>query len=415
VRPSTSGLEAGGGLPLDSRAARSRRPVFRIADVRHRTVSLRTSLANSVISLAEMDTSLIAVTSGPVRGRRYTGFGFSSPGRYSQAGILDTRLIPRLVAAPPRLICDDTGMNVDPVRAWRVAMANEKPGGHGDRSVAMGALDMALWDLAAKIAQQPLYRLLSDRFGDGCPDSKVFVYAAGGYYHMGRDQRDLADEMRRYLDLGYTLVKMKIGGAPLPTDLERIQVALSVVGAGQHLAVDANGRLDFQQACEYAAALAPMALRWYEEPGDPLDFELLSALAGEYPGALATGENLFSAAEARNLLRYGGLRRDRDIIQVDPALSYGVVEYLSVINHLQQIGWSPRSCIPHGGHQLTLHLAAAFHLGGNEAYPSAFRPISGFGDNVLVSDGYVTLRESPGIGIEDNAELHRCFSEFCNP
>jgi D(-)-tartrate dehydratase len=415
MHPPRSGPGTEDGLARDTAASSSRKPVFRIADVRHRTVSLRAGLANSVISFGEMDTSLVAVTSGPVRGRRYTGFGFSSPGRYSQAGILGTRLIPRLVAAPSGLICDDTGMNVDPVRAWRVAMRNEKPGGHGDRSVAMGALDMALWDLAAKIAQQPLYRLLSDRFGDGRPDGKVFVYAAGGYYRPGRDNRDLADEMRRYLDLGYTVVKMKIGGATLPTDLDRIQTALSVVGTGGHLAVDANGRLGCQQASEYATAIAPMALRWYEEPGDPLDFELLRGLAGEYPGALAAGENLFSAAEARNLLLYGGLRRDRDIIQIDPALSYGVVEYLSVINHLQQIGWSSRSCIPHGGHQLGLHLAAAFHLGGNETYPSAFRPISGFGNNVPVSDGYVALGENPGIGIENDAELYRCFNEFCNP
>ena len=387
-------------------------PAFRISAVRHRAVSLRSEIANSFISFAEMDASLVAVTSGPIRGRRYTGCGFSSNGRYSQGGILERRLIPRLLAAPPHLLCDEPGTNIDPVRAWHVAMTNEKPGGHGERSAAMGALDMALWDLAAKIVDVPLYQLLADRFGDGRPDRKVFVYAAGGYYRSGRRHRDLADEMRRYLDLGYTLVKMKIGGAPLPADLERMETVLKVTGDGSHLAVDANGRLSARQAEDYGRALAPLGLRWYEEPGDPLDFELLRGLAETYPGALATGENLFSAADAKNLLRYGGLRPGQDIIQIDPALSYGVVEYIKVIDHLREVGWSTRSCIPHGGHQLTLHLASAFHLGGNEAYPGVFRPISGFGDDAQVSDGYLVPGQDPGIGIERNTDLYREFRQL---
>jgi L-alanine-DL-glutamate epimerase-like enolase superfamily enzyme len=400
-----AGEHSGVGSP----ASRSAKPVFRISAVRHRAVSLRSEIANSFISFAEMDASLVAVTSGPIQGRRYTGFGFSSNGRYSQGGILERRLIPRLLAAPPHLICDEPGTNIDPVRAWRVAMTNEKPGGHGERPVAMGALDMALWDLAAKIAQVPLYRLLSDRFGDGRPDGEVFVYAAGGYYRPGSGHQGLADEMRRYLDLGYTLVKMKIGGAPLSVDLERIETVLNVTGNGNCVAVDANGRFDAQQAKDYGDSIAPLGLRWYEEPGDPLDFELLHSLAETYPGALATGENLFSAADAKNLLRYGGLRCGKDIIQIDPSLSYGVVEYMAIMEYLRKTGWSPRSCIPHGGHQLTLHLASAFHLGGNEAYPGVFRPISGFGDDAQVSDGYVAPGQDPGIGIERNTGLYREF------
>jgi L-alanine-DL-glutamate epimerase-like enolase superfamily enzyme len=407
--PDTAATEQARAVPA---APSSREPDFRISAIRHRPVSLRSQIANAYISFAEMDTSLVAVTSSPIRGRRYTGFGFSSNGRYSQGGILERRLIPRLIAASPHLICDDTGKNIDPVRAWRVAMANEKPGGHGERPVAMGALDMALWDLAAKIAGVPLYRLLSDRFGDGSPDSAVFVYAAGGYYRPGAARTELADEMRRYLDLGYTLVKMKIGGAALPSDLDRIETVLDVVGGGDHLAVDANGRVGAQQAKEYGDALAPFRLRWYEEPGDPLDFDLLHGLAQTYPGPLATGENLFSAADARNLLRYGGLRHDQDIIQIDPSLSYGVIEYIAFLSLLHDTGWSPRACIPHGGHQLTLHLASAFHLGGNEAYPGVFRPISGFGDDAQVSDGHVTPCQGPGIGIENNADLYRAFREL---
>ena len=381
-------------------------PLFRIAQIRDRTVSLKSDIENAWISFREMDTSLVAVVSQPLRGRRFAGYGFASNGRYSQSGPLRSRFIPRLLSAPPDELCDDTGENIDPHRAWHVMMRNEKPGGHGERSAAVGALDMALWDLAAKVAGQPLYRFLADRFGDGEPDERVFVYAAGGYYRPARETRDLADEMRQYLDQGYTVVKMKIGGAPLAADLNRIETVLGVVGSGDCLAVDANGRLDLQMALDYARALQPYGLRWYEEPGDPLGYELLRVLAETYPGALATGENLFSLADTANLLRYGGLRRDSDIIQVDPSLSYGVVEYLRILDHMQAADWSYRRCIPHGGHQLTLHLAAALHLGGNESYPGVFQPIGGFGDHCVIDSGSVAPGEEPGIGIEDKSELY---------
>jgi len=91
--------------------------------------------------------------------------------------------------------------------------------------------------------------------------------------------------------------------------------------------VDANGRFDVDTAIAYAKALAPYGLHWYEEAGDPLDYELQSKLAEHYPGPMATGENLFSMPDARNLIRYGGMRSDRDILQFDCALSYGLVEY----------------------------------------------------------------------------------------
>ena len=187
-------------------------------------------------------------------------------------------------------------------------MRNEKPGGHGERSVAVGVIDMALFDLAAKIAGQPLYRFLSDHYGDGQPDDSVFVYAAGGYYAPDKGLPELQDEMRRFLDLGYRVVKMKIGGAPLGEDLKRIESVLDVVGGdGQRLAVDVNGRFDLSDALEYAEAIEPYNLFWYEEIGDPLDYALNATVSEHYKGRIATGENLFSLQDARNLIR---LRRD---------------------------------------------------------------------------------------------------------
>jgi L-alanine-DL-glutamate epimerase-like enolase superfamily enzyme len=267
---------------------------------------------------------------------------------------------------------------------------------------------MAVWDAVAKIADVPLYRLLADRYRAGEADERVFVYAAGGYYQPGKGLDALQDEMRGYLDLGYAVVKMKIGGAPLADDLRRIEAVLEVVGGdGQRLAVDANGRFDLPTALAYAKALAPYNLRWYEEAGDPLDYALQAELANHYEYAMATGENLFSMQDARNLIRYGGLRPDRDILQFDPALSYGLVEYLRTLAMLGDHGWSPRRCIPHGGHQLALNLAAGLGLGGNESYPGVFQPFGGFADDIPVVNGYVRPGDTPGFGFERKSNLDR--------
>jgi L-alanine-DL-glutamate epimerase-like enolase superfamily enzyme len=267
-------------------------------------------------------------------------------------------------------------------------------------------LDMALWDAVAKAEEVPLWRLLADRFNGGKADETAWVYAAGGYYYPGKDLGQLQDEMRGYLDRGYATVKMKIGGGDLATDLRRIEAVLKVVGKGEALAVDVNGRFDLDTAIEYAEALAPYGLRWYEEPVDPLDYLLHATLATRYAGALATGENLFSMQDARNLIRYGGLRADRDILQFDPALSYGLVEYLRILEMLKANGWSPRRCVPHGGHQFALNIAVGLGLGGNESYPDVFAPFGGFADDCPVVEGRVRPPGIPGIGFEAKRNLY---------
>jgi len=271
--------------------------------------------------------------------------------------------------------------------------------------VAVGVIDMAVWDAVAKIEGLPLYRLLANRYRAGVFDNKVFVYAAGGYYYPEKGLLALQDEMRGYLALGYSVVKMKIGGAPLPDDLRRIESVLKILKRPDQLAVDANGRFDLDTALSYARALAPYGLRWYEEAGDPLDYDLQAKLAPDYPGPMATGENLFSVQDARNLIRYAGLRSDRDVLQFDCALSYGLVEYLRILEMLREHGWSPNRCIPHGGHQMSLNIAAGLGLGGNESYPGIFQPFGGFADNIPVEDSYVRMPQVPGIGFEAKSEL----------
>jgi L-alanine-DL-glutamate epimerase-like enolase superfamily enzyme len=379
----------------------------RILEVREITKPISSPIRNAYIDFTKMTTSLVAVVTDAVRdGRRVVGYGFNSNGRYGQGGLIRERFANRILEAKPESLLDDSGANLDPHRVWAAMMSNEKPGGHGERSVAVGTIDMAVWDATAKIAGKPLFHLLAERHGMKA-NPRVFVYAAGGYYYPGKDNNALRAEMRSYLDRGYNVVKMKIGGASIEEDRARIEAVLSEIGAHARLAVDANGRFDLDTAIAYAKMLRDYPLFWYEEAGDPLDYHLQATLAEYYPGPMATGENLFSHQDARNLIRYGGMRADRDWLQFDCALSYGLVEYERTLQVLATHGWSPRRCIPHGGHQMSLNIAAGLGLGGNESYPDLFQPYGGFPDGVKVIDGHITMPDLPGIGFEGKSDLHK--------
>jgi D(-)-tartrate dehydratase len=378
---------------------------MQIVDLREVTLPIASAIANAYIDFRKMTLSLVAVVTDVIRdGKPVIGYGFNSNGRYGQGGLIRERFAPRILEADPKSLRNDAEDNLDPDRIWQTLMRNEKPGGHGERSVAVGTIDMAVWDAVAKIAGKPLFRLLAERHGLE-PHPRVFVYAAGGYYYPGKDLDALRAEMRSYLDRGYTVVKMKIGGADLSEDRQRIEAVLTEIGSDAQLAVDANGRFNLETAIAYAKMLRDYPLFWYEEVGDPLDFALQAALAEFYPGPMATGENLFSHQDARNLLRYGGMRPDRDWLQFDCALSYGLCEYQRTLEVLKVAGWSPRRCIPHGGHQMSLNIAAGLGLGGNESYPDLFQPFGGFPDGVSVQNGYVTMPDLPGIGFEGKSDL----------
>ena len=385
---------------------------MRIVAIRDIVSPIRSNIANAYIDFSQMTASVVAVeTDVKVDGKPVVGYGFNSNGRYAQHGLLGERFIPRLSGAKSESLLDSEGF-IDPAKCWAAMMANEKPGGHGERSVAIGTIDMAIWDAVAKIENQPLFQLLAERHGTGVPDKKVFVYAAGGYYYPGQSLAALQDEMRSYIDRGYTVVKKKIGGASLDEDLRRIDAIMEVLQDGQKLCVDANGRFDLDTSIAYAKALREYDLFWYEEAGDPLDFELQATLRSYYDKPMATGENLFSMQDARNLIRYGGMRADRDWLQFDCALSYGLVEYLRTLDMLHQHGWSRSRCIPHGGHQMSLNIAAGLGLGGNESYPDLFQPFGGFPDGVRVENGHITMPDLVGIGFEGKANLYAAMRDL---
>ena len=368
-------------------------------------------MKNAAIGFEEMTASAVAVITDAVRdGERIIGYGLDSIGRYAHGGLLRERFIPRLLGADETEICDpDTGM-LDPMRAWPVMMRNEKQGGHGERSAAVGVLDAALWDAAAKAAGLPLCRLLAERFNQGSVADSIEVYGAGGHYHPGAGTEALADEVRGILGRGYLTVKIKIGAAALDDDRARIEAVLDVLPQDGRLAVDANAVFDRKTALSWAEALSGYDLAWLEEPGDPLDFELMKVLARLYSGPLATGENLFSAADAANLLRYGGMRPDRDLLQFDVSLSYGIAEYLRIVAAVEAAGWSRTHLVPHAGHLFAANVVAGLGLGGHEAAPDPATVFGGFPKDWTVARGRLTLGEAPGVGFEAKANAYEVLS-----
>ncbi|HEY4737240.1 MAG TPA: enolase C-terminal domain-like protein [Xanthobacteraceae bacterium] len=387
---------------------------MRILEIRECAIPLKSSMRNSTFDFSEMTTSVVAVRTDVRReGQPVTGFAFNSTGRYACGGAMRARFIPRILAADPQSLLDETQENLDPSRILATMMQREKSGGHSERSIAIGTIEVAIWDAVAKIAGKPLHRLLAERFNDGKAAEKVFCYVGAGWYAPGKTIKDLQDEMRGHLDAGYTMLKMKVGGMPLADDLKRVEAVKSILPRGGKLAVDANSKFGRDEALAYARGLEPFGLRWFEEPCDPLDFALLAEIAAVYNAPLSTGENLFSTQDVENLVRFGGLKpQRRDVIQVDPPQAYGIVQYARTLDMLARRQWPRSLMFPHGGNQMSLAIAGGFGLGGAESYPGVFGDFGGFADDAELEDGYLALSDRPGIGFEGQARLYRIMREL---
>jgi L-alanine-DL-glutamate epimerase-like enolase superfamily enzyme len=383
---------------------------MRVTGIRHMAVPLAGAVSNAMVSFERHTVSLVVILTDQVRhGRPVYGAAFNSIGRFDQSGILSTRIVPRIIGADPESLLHEDGVGLDPASVRRVAMTDEKPGGHGDRASAIAAVELAAWDLNAKLADEPAYATIARAHGRPVPhDPGVPTYAAGGYYcdaDTVDEQRDLlVSELKRYRAAGYTSFKIKIGGAPMEVDLARVEAAIEIAGDAANVAVDANGRFAVEDGARWAKALAPYGLRWLEEPCDPLDFETLRAVAAAFGGPVATGENLFSRQDVVNLLRYAGLRQDRDVLQMDAGLSYGLTEYAGMVAAMEDFGMSRAQAVPHGGHLVNLHIVAGLGLGACESYPGVFAPFGGYG-TAPVTAGLIHATDASGFGLEQKADL----------
>ena len=382
---------------------------MRIVDIRETAIPLRSQLRNSGFDFSEMTTSVVAVITDVMRaGKPVAGFAFNSTGRYACGAAMRERFIPRILRAAPETLLDASGKNFDPAKILACMMQREKSGGHSERSIPIGTIEVAVWDAVAKIEDKPLHRLLAERYNGGKIADKVFCYVGGGWYTPGGTAKDLQNEMRRHLDAGYTMLKMKVGGLSLADDVRRVEAVKNILPTGAELAVDANSKFTRDDALAYAQALSAFKLRWFEEPCDPLDFATLSEIASVYAEPLSTGENLFSTQDVENLVRFGGLRPNRrDVIQIDPPQAYGIVQYARTLDMLARHGWRRAALFPHGGNQMSLAIAGGFGLGGAESYPGVFGAFGGFADDAKLENGYLKLSDRPGIGFEAQSALYR--------
>ena len=335
-------------------------------------------MRNAAIAFDAMTASAVAIKTD----KGLTGYAFDSIGRYGKGALLRERFFPRLAGMEfPELI--------DPPACARAAMANEKPGGHGERPGAVALIEAAAWDLRAKAQGVPLWRSIADYYGTKDPSPNIGVYASCGHF---RSDEAVADEVRKALDAGYLTVKIKVDGTD--ADYSRIDAAMA---AGGRMAVDVNGALKSERWFE---RVAQFRLAWVEEPAPPLDYELTKRYAELSPAPVATGENLFSFDDARNLLRYGGLRKDRDFIQVDPLLAYGLHEYVRMLEL-----WPRKQFVPHAGHLFNAHCVAGLGLGMAEAAPDASLVYGGYWDGVRIDGGRVKIPDAPGVGFERKSNL----------
>jgi L-alanine-DL-glutamate epimerase-like enolase superfamily enzyme len=388
---------------------------MKILAIHERTVSLASPMRNASVAYDAMTASALAIVSDQrINGEPVIGYAFDSIGRYGKGGLLRERFIPRVLAAPPDTLLDSDGI-IDPDAVFTVLMRNEKDGGHGERPGAVGLIDAAAWDLRAKLLHLPLWRALANRVGRAATADRFDdfpVYGSCGHFRPGRGAAELdglASEVDAARTAGFDLIKIKLGGASCEDDVART-VAAQSAARGAQIAVDVNGKLDPAIESQWLHAMADLGVAWVEEPTSPLDYHRLAKIAAQTPVALATGENLFSLDDVRNLLRFGGLNPDRDRLQMDISLSYGIGEYLRMMAECEAAGWNRRAMVPHAGHLFAAHAVIGLELGMHESATDMSLPFAGLWDGTAIQNGRALANDAPGAGFERKSALFNWIS-----
>jgi L-alanine-DL-glutamate epimerase-like enolase superfamily enzyme len=301
---------------------------------------------------------------------------------------------PALVGTLERELIGENPMNVE--RLWHKMWVPKLVGRRGMTTRVISAIDIALWDLRGKIADQPLYRLL------GGYRERVPAYIAGGYYLEGKTLDDLAQEMLGNVEAGATAVKMKVGGVPINEDVERVKVVREAIGPGIKLMVDANCAYRYYEAIQFARKIEPFDIYWFEEPVAPDDYEGHARVARSSSIPVATGENEYTRYGFRDLIQHGSA----SILNADAQILGGITEFMNVASlaaaHDLHIA-------PHGAQEVHIHLVAAIPNGLIlEFYRETVNPLHGriFKESLtLDADGCVSVPQTPGLGMEPNWEV----------
>ncbi|MBV8302126.1 MAG: mandelate racemase [Candidatus Dormibacteraeota bacterium] len=317
-----------------------------------------------------------------------TGLGFAY-GSSAVTALVRDELAPLLHG----LDCRDTAA------AWLAMVRSIRNLGRpGIASMAIAAVDIALWDTKARAMQQPLHRVL------GSVRDAVPVYGSGGFTSYSDEQ--LVEQLRGWVDAGIPRVKMKIGtdrGASWLRDVERVRTVRDALGADVELFVDANGAYDRKQALRLGELFAAeFGVTWFEEPVTSDDLEGLAMLRGTLPIDVTAGEYGYTIEYFEAMLAAGAV----DVLQADVSRCAGVTEWLRVA------GVAAAHHIPfsaHCGPSLHAHVAAV---------PPNLRHIEWFHDHVRIDsllfegalqpvDGVLRFSDRPGLGLSLRPDAER--------
>ena len=279
-------------------------------------------------------------------------------------------------------------------RIWdRMYRDNRKPVAKGSYIEALGSVDIAVWDIIGKALSLPVYKVL------GAHTDKLRVYAAGGYYRDDKTTADLVAEMEGYVDEGFRAVKMKIGGEPMHVDAERVRAVREAIGPRIDLLLDANNKWLAYDAIRFGRMVEKYEPFWFEEPVVADDFEGCAEVKHALDIPIAAGENEFTRWGTRDLIEH----RSADILNLDTVMAGGITEHRK-ISALASAYHIPVA--PHGSPHMASHLLASTpNALIMETYPGVQSQYNPALPLYPVKDGYITMPQTPGIGIDPSPEM----------
>ncbi len=319
------------------------------------------------------------------------GEGLARRGATAYAQLIDAVLAPRLIGKDP----------ADRRALWKTMRAalSGRPG--GQLVEAISAVDIALWDIAGKAANQPIHKLLG-----GMGRTRVAAYASSINW---LDDATVETEVAAALKAGFREIKVKLGH-PLKDAIARARFVRKLAGDDIALYVDANWAYDVDDALIVGRALADLGYGFFEEPIAPHDRAGYRRLAQHLPIRLAAGESDYVASEALAMLQ----DRSLGLIQPDVARSGGITETWRIAElaasfntaYAPHVGWSGAICVA-----ASLQLAAAAEtlrtfecmVYANPLRNSFTHPVVGEGSQLV--DGQLMVPQGPGLGIEIDRDM----------
>ena len=312
-----------------------------------------------------------------------TGVGMGAGGEIQKATV--EHLKPLLIGEDP--------INVE--RLWHKMWVPKLIGRRGLTTRAISAIDISLWDLRAKAAGMPLYKLLG-----GARDA-VDTYVAGGYYEEGKGLKELAEESVTSVEMGARGIKMKIGALSIGEDVERVKTVREAIGPNIKLMVDANCAYRCREAIQMAKRIEEYEPFWFEEPVAADDYEGHRKLSEATSIPSATGENEYTRYGFRDLIEH----KSAAILNADAMICGGVSEWMKIAALAQA---QDLDMAPHGSQIVHVHLVAAVQNGLIlEYYRDSTDPMWAkmYKSTLMLNrDGTVSPPEVPGIGIDPNYE-----------